>query len=139
MYMLCVLNTYVHVVCVLNTYVHVVCVLNTYVHVVCVLNTYVHVVCVLNTYVHVVCVLNTYLHVVCVLNTYLHVVCVLTIHPSLQSGHTAIGAARSQGHMEVVRLLQQSQRAAAVETGRKVRIHGNCSRKIGLGINLSIY
>ena len=120
---------YVHVVCVLNTYIHVVCVLNTYVHVVCVLNTYVHVVCVLNTYVHVVCVLNTYVHV-CVLNTYVHVVCVLTIQPSLQSGNTAIDMARLNGHMEVVRVLQQSQRAAAVGTGRRVRIYGNCSRNI---------
>ena len=96
----------------------------------CILNTYVHVVCILNTYVHVVCVLNTYVHVVCVLNTYVHVVCVLTIHRSLQSGHTAIDVARSQGHMEVVRLLQQSQRAATVGTGKKVCIHGNCSRQI---------
>ena len=85
------------------------------------------------------CVLNMYVHVVCVLNTYVHVVCVLTIHPSLQNGHTAIDIARSQGHIEVVRLLQQSQRAEAVGTGRTVRIHGNCSRNICLGINLSIY
>ena len=90
----------------------------------------IHVVCVLNTYVQVVCVLNTYVHVVCLLNTYVHVVCVLTIHPSLQSGDTVIDVARSKGHMEVVRLLQQSQRAAAVGTGRRLCIHGNCFRKI---------
>ena len=63
---------------------------------------------------------------------------VLTIHPSLQSGRTAIDIARSKGHMEVLRLLQQSQRAAAVGTGRKVCIHGNCSRKFLMVINLSI-
>ena len=72
-------------------------------------------------------VLNTYVHVVCVLNTYVHVVCVLTIRSSLQSGDTAIDIARSQGHTDVVRLLQQSQRPAAVGTERMVRIHGNCS------------
>ena len=77
-----------------------------------------------------VCIEYMCIHVVCVLNTYVHVVCVLTIHLSLQSGHTAIDIARSKGQMEVVRLLQQSQRVAAVGTGRRVRIHGNCSRNI---------